>query len=610
MEEKNLKKILFTILSVISVSLIFNSFQSADAGSEQHHLRIDTQPRDLMFIGGQGFYDDGDLVTLTEIPTVWKEYNFIGYKIDGAWATENPPTIRMDRPHEVLAVFEKSEEGIMSNTDILIDSIPRVSTITVDDEVYLPDELPIKLEWEEGSQHVVSVEGIVNEGADMRYSFDMWKDTEQGNVRIIQAGDVDNLVALYDTQYYLRAITEYGSISGGGWYDKDATAHFKVNEEFVTEGDDSIRYAFKSWDSGDYIKSVDNSIPVQEPMTVKASWGEEYQLDIRSNIPDYAPPGSGFYPQGKSLALIAEGEIRSSNSDTNYVFDRWVSIGPNPVIISNTVSPSTSISIQSPYIIEARYTKSYLINAWTPYGSVSGGGFYDDGEVAEISVVSNEVIVKPGQIKKTFNGWDTRGAKVLDFSSEGSPGIGDLVNPKVMIVADQPRNVTAQWTDQYYLNVRSSQGDVKGSGWYQPGSVVPISVSNPTQPPGMWSSYSFVGWSGDIDDTSPTARVIMAGPRSVVAEWEVDNTPGIINGIILGALGIAGYFVYSKTKNRGGSMTNIISTKKDSFSFDRRNLDSLIGKRAEPQFGGNPQPQTMPQKKFSIIDWLMGNDKP
>ncbi|MDH3278231.1 MAG: hypothetical protein OEM21_09060 [Nitrosopumilus sp.] len=563
----------------------------------------------MIFIPGQGFYDDGESITLTKIPEIWKDYTFIGYKIDGAWAKDNPPTIKMDRPHEVLAVFEKTDEGFVTQTGILIDSIPRVSTITIDDEVYLPDELPVTLEWDEGTTHVVSVENVVNEGADMRYSFDQWKDTESGTVRIVTAGEVDSLIALYDTQYYLRAITEYGSIEGGGWYDKDSTARFKVTEEFVTDNDDSIRYAFKSWDSGDYIKSVENSIPIQGPMTVKASWDEEYYLDIRSNIPDYVPAGSGFYPQGKSLALIAETEIRSESADINYVFDRWVSIGPNPVIISNTVSPSTSISIQNPYIIEARYTKSYLINAWTPYGSISGSGFYDEGDIAEIKVVSNEVIVKPGQIKKTFNGWDTRGAKIMDFSSEGSQSLEDITRPNLMVVADAPRNVTAQWTDQYYLNVRSSQGDVKGSGWYQPGSVVPISVSNPTQPPGMWSSYSFVGWSGDIESQSPTAKVIMSGPRSVVAEWQVDNTPGIINGIILGALGIAGYFVYTKTKNRGGSMTNIINTKKDGFSFDRRSLDSLIGKKTEPKFGGTAQTQTMPQKKFSIIDWLMGNDK-
>jgi len=606
----NLKTILFTGIFLISLSIFFNTVGEADAQSTgKHHLRIDTSPRDLMFVPGQGFYDDGKVVTLTKMPETWLDYEFIGWKIDGAWATDNPPKIRMDRTHEALAVFEKLEGGVVETEGILIDSIPRITSITVDDQVYLPDELPVTLEWDEGTQHVISVENIVNEGADKRYSFDMWKDTEQGTVRIVETGEVDSLVAIYDTQFYLRAITEHGSIDGGGWYDKDDTANFKITEEFVTDRDDSIRYAFESWDKGDYLKSTENSMPIQGPVTVKANWNEEYLLDIRSNVPKFSPAGSGFYPDGKSLALIAENKIKSTKRDITYVFNKWVSIGPNPVIIKNTVSPSTSITIDNPYIIEARYTKSYLINAWTPYGSISGGGFYDAGEVVELKVVASEVTVEPGKVKKTFAGWDTRGAKVMDFSSEGGKSLDQTIRPNLMIIADQPRNVTAKWNDQYYLNIRSSQGEVKGSGWYDPGTVVPISISNPTTPPGMWSSYSFVGWSGDIESVNPNSKVIMSAPKSLVAEWEVDNSPGIINGIILGAIGIAGYFVYTKTKNRGGGLDHIINTKKQGFSFERRNLDSIIGRKTEPKFGGSASTETMPQKKFSIMDWLMGNDK-
>ena len=411
----------------------------------------------------------------------------------------------------------------------------------------------------------------------------------------------------------MRAITEHNGIIGGGWYDDGDTAIFKLTSEFALQENDDTRFAFESWDAGDYLKSAENSIPIQGPVTVKANWVEEYLLDIRSNIPDYIPPGGGFYPKGKSLALIAEEEIRSITIDTNYNFDRWVSIGPSPVIISNTVSPSTSISIESPYIIEARYTKSYLINAWTPYGSVSGGGYYDDGEVAEIRVISNEIIVEPGKLKKIFSGWDTRGAKIMDFSSEGKT-LEKSVNPNILLIVDQPRNVTAQWDNQYYLDIRSSEGTAKGSGWYDPGTFVPISVSQPTQPPGMWSTYSFVGWSGDLDSSSPNEKIIMSSPRSIVAEWEVDNTPGIINGLILASIGIAGFFIYTKTKNRVGlgGIDNIITKKKD-FLFDRRGLDTFIGKKT-PKFGGTkktdtPPTGTLPTKKSSILDWLMGNDK-
>jgi hypothetical protein len=278
-------------------------------------------------------------------------------------------------------------------------------------------------------------------------------------------------------------------------------------------------------------------------------------------------------------------------------------------MISNAVSPSTSITIEEPYVIEARYKKSFLINVWTPYGSVSGGGFYDEGDIAEIRVNSNEVISEPGKVKKIFSSWDTRGAKIMDFSSEGSSSLESPSRANIMVVVDQPRNITAKWNDKYYLDIRSPEGEVKGVGWYDPGSVVPISVIKPSEPPGMWAKYSFVGWSGAIESKNPSAKLIMGGPRSVVAEWETDNSPGIINGLILGGLGVAGYFIYTKTKNRGGGLAHIINTKSQGFSFDRRKLDSFIGKKSDVSFGGIVKTETLPKKKPSIIDWLMGNDK-
>jgi len=604
MDKKNL---LFVFL--FSSIIIFSVTSNTEAQAvEKHHLKITSQPRDLMFISGQGFYESGQIVTLTEMPETWREYGFVGWKIDGGWASENPPKIRMDKSHTAIAIFEILEDKLVDKEGILIDSIPRISTIIVDDEVYLPEELPITLQWEEGTNHIILVEPIVNDGADKRYVFDKWKDSETDTVRTVYAGELDSLIAIFNTEYYLRAITEYNSINGGGWYGEGETATFELTSEFAPRGDDeSIRYAFESWDSGDYLKSVENSIPIHGPITVKANWDEEYLLDIRSNIPDYIPPGGGFYPQGKSLALISEEEIRSSAADINYVFDKWVSIGPNPVIISNTISPSTTITIENPYIIEARYAKSYLINAWSEYGSISGGGFYDAGDIAEIKIITNEVIVEPGKIKKVFSGWNTYGANIMDFSSE-SKSLEKVARSNLLVVVDQPRNVTTQWKNQYYLDIRSSEGEVEGAGWYDPGTYVPITAKNPVKSPSMWSTYSFVGWSGDIDNTSNNAKIIMSGPKLIVAEWEIDNTPGIINGAILAGIGIAGFFTYAKTKNRVG-LAHIIDTKRNDMPFYRRGLASLVGKKSKPKFGGSAKTETLPVKKFSIFDWLMGNDK-
>jgi len=547
------------------------------------------------------------------MPETWRGYKFVGWKIDGAWASDNPPTVRMDRPHDVLAIFEINEGNVFDAEEIIIDVIPRVAEITIDNKIYLPDELPVYFTWDPGTEHVIFVEPIVNEGIDTRYVFDMWKDRESERIRTITAGEVTELIALFKTQDYLRIITEYSSVQGGGWYDEGETVDFSLNSEvFPHKDDDGIQYAFDSWDLGDYRHSPKNSIPLQNPTTVTANWKEEYKLDLRSNAPDYFPNGGGFYLKGKSLALLAEEEIRSSNYDVKYVFLKWVSIGPNPVIISNALSPSTTITVDNPFIIEARYKKSYLVNVWSPFGSTSGAGFYDEGDIAEIRVNNKEVITEPGKVKKIFSGWDTGGSRVMDFSSSET---NSLVSPpgrfNLMVIVDQPSNITAQWTSQYYLDIRSPEGQVSGAGWYIPGSLVPISVKKPTQPPGMWSTYAFKGWSGDIESNSPTTKIIMNQPRSVVAEWDTDNSPGIVNGIILGGVGVVGFFIYKKIKKNGKfAIGNIGGGKRSDLPFERRSLGCVIGKKESKTSitSQNNKQETLPRKKSSIINWLMGND--
>jgi len=414
-----------------------------------HLLKVNSVPN-ILFIPGAGFYDDGTVVNFDEVPKKWNEYEFVGWKVDGIWSMGDTLSIKMDRSYHVEAIFEKTSQG-----NVLIDTIPRIAEITVDGEIFLPSELPISLQWEDGSDHYLSVQNIVKDNPSTRYRFDSWKDNNSEIIRTvtIHAADDKEFIALYRLQHYLKPISEKGEIIGGGWQDEGGSSFFGVESEIVVDKkDDTIRYVFNSWDFGDYPNNPENQIDIVESTTVTANWDTEYKLDLLTNVPEYELFGTGWYIGEKKISLIAEESIESDDSKIKYVFDRWISKGPNPVIIPNAQSSFTTIMLDSPYILEAKYKKSYQVDVWTPYGFATGAGFYDEGTTAEIRMSQSDITVKPGKEKKIFNGWNTNGAPTIDLGDSG----GDTSTQNLLIQVDGPVSVNANWKTQYYLNIMSS----------------------------------------------------------------------------------------------------------------------------------------------------------
>ena len=590
------------ILLLLSTLLIasFTIVQASAVTEDTFHLTVRAEPN-ILFITGSGDYKAGSLVTLDSAPETWRDYSFVGWMIDGRWSDENPLEIRMDMSHSVEAVYEKT--GLIGG--IIIDTIPRVSEITIDGTIYLPSELPLTFSWTTDSEHVISLSQTVSQGPATRYLFDSWKDQNTDTIRTIKAAEDASYIALYKIQHYIKPISEQGAVLGAGWQDAGTMAQFELESDVVLDKkDENIRYVFNSWTSGDYPNSAHNTIPVAEGTAVKATWDVQNKLQLQSNIPDYNLFGTGWYDSGKQVALIAEESLESPNADTKYVFDRWVSRGPNPVIIPNAQLPSTTIIMDQPYVIEAQYKKSFQVNVWTPFGDPVGAGFYDQGAVAEISLSQTEVEVEPNNFRKVFSGWDTHGARTMDLAGE-DPDLVGINTPglNLLVFVDQPVNVTANWKSQYYLDVQTTQGKVKGAGWYDIGRMVPISVEDRTAPAGLWSAHTFDRWTGDIESTSANDRVLMNGPKNVIAEWKVDNTPGITNGIILAAVAGIGAVVYTKTR-KGQLLNNHVTNNLASIKQNSFDKFFALGNNAVPD--DTPSFYTKPPMKKSILDWLLG----
>lgn len=216
------------------------------------------------------------------------------------------------------------------------------------------------------------------------------------------------------------------------------------------------------------------------------------------------PSGGGWYREGSTASFSAPAEVPGTAEGVRYVFDHWAGDYSGR-------APFGTITMDGPKTVTAVYrTQYYLETGSSPSGLPKPGkeGWYDSG--AKVSISPPQKVVGDGPAKRyVFDHWSLDGRRV-----DGEEIALDMGSPHKLI---------AVYKAQYYLDVSSPYGDPKGSGWYDEGSTATISVNTPIEV-GFGVSQVFVRWSGDIASESPTAQVLMDGPKKAVAVWRTDST--------------------------------------------------------------------------------------
>ncbi|OGD54943.1 hypothetical protein A3K80_01915 [Candidatus Bathyarchaeota archaeon RBG_13_38_9] len=133
---------------------------------------------------------------------------------------------------------------------------------------------------------------------------------------------------------------------------------------------------------------------------------------------------------------------------------------------------------------------------------------------------------------------------------------GSKSNPRLTYVQHNT-NLSAEYEKEYYLNVNSSLGSTQGNGWYSTGSFATFSVPDLIYVPSIIQiipdKYSFIKWTRDSDATTSISKIAMTSPKTVEANWQLDETPRILillsTIIILFDLAILGYLAKRRRKN-------------------------------------------------------------
>lgn len=95
---------------------------------------------------------------------------------------------------------------------------------------------------------------------------------------------------------------------------------------------------------------------------------------------------------------------------------------------------------------------------------------------------------------------------------------GNQANPRQIVITSNTA-IQAVYSKQYLLTVNPNGGSTTASGWYNPGAVITVSASNPSNLNVNASRLMFDGWSGDMNSNSTYLILNMTKPVTLKANW-------------------------------------------------------------------------------------------
>jgi len=207
-------------------------------------------------------------------------------------------------------------------------------------------------------------------------------------------------------------------------------------------------------------------------------------------------------------------------------------------------------SLRRPFSINV--TDSFQLTLWVPTPNITIKINNYEIEADHLGIV--KTCVKPGnylvEVPQKINLTNNTRVSFIGWSD------GSKSNPRLTYV-QHDTNLTAEYEKEYYLNVNSSLGSTQGNGWYSTGSLATFSVPDVIYVPSILKiipdKYSFIKWTRDSDATTSISKIAMTSPKTIEANWQLDETPRILillsTTIILFDLAILGYLAKRRRKN-------------------------------------------------------------
>ncbi len=186
-----------------------------------------------------------------------------------------------------------------------------------------------------------------------------------------------NGTRLWNSISSLKTYSQYGNATGTGYYSTFSAVNISVVKYAYTSA--TQRQVFQGWvgtGPGSYTgKAAQAQVNMRGNITETALWGTQYYLDVSS---DYSSAtGGGWYNASSVASISLNSTVVNTSQGARETFVGW-STGEN--------SSKISVVVSAPAQVSALWQKQYFIGLQTPYGKAAGGGWYDAGSSASISL--------------------------------------------------------------------------------------------------------------------------------------------------------------------------------------------------------------------------------
>jgi len=318
-----------------------------------------------------------------------------------------------------------------------------------------------------------------------------------GPITVILPSYIPYKMLLY---YKVTISSNYGQVSGEGWYVEGATVTISINSTIIRI-DEGVRTVFTGW-SGD-LRSSDPvfSFKIYKDVNIVANWKIQYYVSVTS-VYSQATPVSGWYDSGTWINVSIQETMVDLGNSTRRIFKGWTGS-------INSSSPEIMILVDKPIHLVATWNTQYKVSLVSTFSKpLIESGWYDKGEVIRIGV-ENEVVDFGNKTRMIIIGWN--GSIFSD-------------KPSFETIVNMPLKLEALWVKEYYIEIIGvySQPNHK-SGWYHQSSVLNLSLIKRMVDQGNETRRVFDYWNVNGRRISAYPLVLnVSSPLCISAVWHTE----------------------------------------------------------------------------------------